>query len=167
MCYLLNNTDGPQFVTAQYLLLDFDVRLVRYAIAGHHASLHFTQNNGGFVPLIVEQAIDGPPLGIIQDFIYGTHVTSFANGDIFLLYTDGLFEVFSPEGDEFGQERLLAALQERCLLAVPTIFKEIVEELEKFTGKNTFPDDICLIGLEVSMLTEMNMPEQVCRHSFS
>jgi len=49
--------------------------------------------------------------------------------------------------------RLLAALQERCLLALPEIFDEILADLAIFSGKSRFPDDICLIGLEVSRHT--------------
>ncbi|NVN93134.1 MAG: SpoIIE family protein phosphatase [Desulfuromonadales bacterium] len=150
---LLNHTDGPQFVTAQYLLLDIDNGLVHHAVAGHHPPLHLKRKECLFTPLASEHNSDGPPLGIIEDFSYGTNITPVANGDLILLYTDGLFEVFSPEGEEYGQKRLQAALQERCLLTLPEIFDEILADLAIYTGKNSFPDDICLIGLEVSKHT--------------
>jgi sigma-B regulation protein RsbU (phosphoserine phosphatase) len=149
--FLLNDTDGPQFVTAQYLLLDIDGGMVRHAVAGHHDPLHFKRKECKFTPLTSEQATVGPPLGVVADFPYGTKITPIAKGDFLLLYTDGLFEVFSPEGEEFGQERLLAALQERCLLNMSAIFDEILAALAIFAGKSNFSDDICLIGLEVSM----------------
>lgn len=153
LTFLLNHIDGPQFVTAQYLLLDIDGGLVRYAVAGHHAPLHLKRKECRFIPLIPEQSTVGPPLGIVEDFTYGTSITPIAKGDLLMLYTDGLFEVFSPEGEEFGQERLLTAMQERCSLTMSAIFDEILVELANFAGKNNFPDDICLIGLEVSKLT--------------
>jgi len=146
---LLQQTDDQLFVTALYLVLDFNEGLVRHAVAGHHDPLQFKRKERSFIPLTAEQSTGGPPLGIVEDFTFGTNESLFANGDLFLLYTDGLFEVFSPEGEEFGQERLFAALQELCMLTMPVIFDEIMSKLETFAGKNIFPDDICLIGLEV------------------
>jgi serine phosphatase RsbU (regulator of sigma subunit) len=148
---LLQQTDDQLLVTALYLLLDINDGLVRYAVAGHHDPLQFKRKESSFIPLTAKQSTVGPPLGIVEEFTYGNNVSPFANGDLFMLYTNGLFEVFSPEGEEFGQERLLAALQELCLLAIPVIFDEIMAKLEIFAGKNNFPDDICLIGLEVSV----------------
>jgi serine phosphatase RsbU (regulator of sigma subunit) len=148
---LLQETDDQLFATALYLLLDIHDGLVRYAVAGHHDPLQLTRKELLFIPLTAEQSTGGPPLGIVEDFTYGTNVSPFASGDLFLLYTDGLFEVFSPDGEEFGQERLLTALQELCLLTMPVIFDEIMAKLETFAGKNNFPDYICLIGLEVSV----------------
>jgi sigma-B regulation protein RsbU (phosphoserine phosphatase) len=148
---LLQQTDDQLFVTALYLLLDTNDGQVRHAVAGHHDPLQLKRKERSFISLTSELSTDGPPLGIVKDFTYGTTVSPFANGDLFLLYTDGLFEVFSPDGEEFGQERLLTTLQELCLLTIPAICDEIMAKLETFAGKNNFPDDICLIGLEVSV----------------
>ena len=35
-------------------------------------------------------------------------------GDVLVLYTDGVTEALSPEGEEFGRDRLVQAVKENC-----------------------------------------------------
>jgi phosphoserine phosphatase RsbU/P len=103
----------------------------------------------GVVSLVSQDSCGGPPLGCFEGSVYGTTTAKFQEGDLFLLYSDGLFEVFSPEGNQYGHERLLESLNKRCLLSTETIFDEVLEDLTLYNGGKGFDDDICLVGLEV------------------
>ena len=56
----------------------------------------------------------GPALGLFAEAAYAMGECSLAEGDVILLFTDGLYEVTSPDGEEeYGQPRLLAAARKQ------------------------------------------------------
>ena len=68
------------------------------------------------------------------------------------LFTDGLYEVEGSEGEEFGEERLLAAVRKRIRLPAETLFEELLGTVQSFAGKKDFEDDVCLVGMEAARL---------------
>ena len=67
-----------------------------------------------------------------------------------MLFTDGLYEVDNGNDEEFGQERLLRAVQCRLDLPMDDLFDELLEDVRRFSGKTDFEDDVCLVGMEVA-----------------
>ena len=55
------------------------------------------------------------------------------SGDIFLLYTDGLTEAASPDGDEFGEERLRETLFQYRSLAAAPLLQVLIESVQRFS----------------------------------
>jgi serine phosphatase RsbU (regulator of sigma subunit) len=149
LAMLLQNADETIFITAQYLLLNINESSVLYSVAGHHDPLHYKRETCTLVPLGSRKTLDGPPLGCFENSVYGTNIANFRDGDLFFLYSDGLFEGFSPEGKVYGHERLLDSFNIRCSLPMETILDEVIEDLTRFCGCTEFDDDVCLIGLEV------------------
>lgn len=96
---LCGNTQ-QQFVTAAYVHLDAQTRLLHYAAAGHPAMLLL---RGGRVEEIVE---NGLPLGIAKEIAYEDTSLPLAPGDRLILHTDGLLEAHNASGQMFGEERL-------------------------------------------------------------
>ncbi len=70
--------------------------------------------------------------------------------DLVVLFTDGLYEVEGAEGDEYGQERLLAAVSQRSQLPAEPLFDELLADVQKHAGNRGFVDDVCLVGVEVA-----------------
>jgi serine phosphatase RsbU (regulator of sigma subunit) len=69
-----------------------------------------------------------------------------------LLFTDGVYEVAAPgTGEEFGPDRFLAAVRRRVSEPLPKIFDEVLDEVLRFSGGAGFPDDVCLLGMEVAL----------------
>ena len=66
-----------------------------------------------------------------------------------LLFTDGIYEVDNPSQEEYGQERLLAAVRQRCALPAEQLFDELLRDVQRFSGVNEFEDDVCLVGMEI------------------
>lgn len=149
LAILLQHADDTIFITAQYLLLNLNESLVRFSIAGHHDPLQYKSDTCTLIPLVSGRTSDGPPLGCFENSVYGTNCAKFRDGDLFFLYSDGLFEAFSPEGKEYGQERLLDSFRTRCNQPLERILDEAIADLTRFNGGTEFYDDICLIGLEV------------------
>jgi sigma-B regulation protein RsbU (phosphoserine phosphatase) len=69
--------------------------------------------------------------------------------DVILLFTDGLFEVENSAHEEYGQERLLDAVRRNASLHSEGLFDALLAEVQRFSSRNVFEDDVCLVGLEV------------------
>ena len=94
-----------QFVTAFYGLLDATNKTFVYANAGHNPPLLLDVDGSA---RFLEQG--GLPLGMFRDTRYYEYYLTFEPGQLLVLYTDGVTESFSPEGDLFGETRLMDAL---------------------------------------------------------
>ena len=106
--YLLyESIERNQFVTAFYGILDASTRTLSYSNAGHNPALLIKANGEMSFLTAGEQ-----PLGMFQGTRYHENHVVFEPGDVFVLYTDGATEAESPDGVEFGRERLAAAVKE-------------------------------------------------------
>jgi sigma-B regulation protein RsbU (phosphoserine phosphatase) len=65
-------------------------------------------------------------------------------GDTLALYTDGVTESFNNAGEEFGEERLIEALQQNRKMSPQSLLDSIVEEVRRFSAREQH-DDITLI----------------------
>jgi sigma-B regulation protein RsbU (phosphoserine phosphatase) len=72
-----------------------------------------------------------------------------APNDLLLLYTDGLFEVTEPGGEEFGLDRLVDAARRRMSLPLEALVDGLIEDIRAFGEGAEFPDDVCLLGVGV------------------
>src|SRR5204862_290262 len=64
--------------------------------------------------------------------------------DLLAIYTDGITEAFNDDGDEFGEERLIAALQVHRGLAPTAMVAAVFDEVRRFSPEEQ-RDDITLI----------------------
>ncbi|MCD6363756.1 MAG: SpoIIE family protein phosphatase [Synergistetes bacterium] len=106
---------------------------------------------------IVEVKTGGPPLGVLSSLLeYPEEEVFLEDGECVLLYTDGLIEALSPEGEFFGEERLKNLLKE--LISVEgkldiTFISEIIKErVKKFMEGKAPRDDITLFIVGLSKL---------------
>ncbi len=76
-----------------------------YSLAGHLPILRRRGSTGEVVELLA----GGPMLGLQDRVEYESAIAEAAAGDIFLLLTDGLTEVFQGDGREFGLGGIKAA----------------------------------------------------------
>jgi phosphoserine phosphatase RsbU/P len=148
LCERLNtliyrNIASDRFITFFYAQLDRASRQLRYSNAGHNAPIvvhrdgtHDRLDEGGSV------------LGIFQsqNFIAGTY--TLQPGDRVLLFTDGVAEASLPEGEEFGDTRLIQLLRENCEASAEQLQKKILDTVGTFCGGN-WHDDATLIAIAV------------------
>jgi sigma-B regulation protein RsbU (phosphoserine phosphatase) len=78
---------------------------IQFSLAGHPAILHYGKESGK----VAEHNISNLPLGILpeQDFSGASMVMQA--GDVLLILTDGIIEVFNPGGDEYGTDAVKEA----------------------------------------------------------
>lgn len=129
-----------RFVTLFYGIVDRRTDSLRYACAGHEPALIVRAD--GTVAWLRE---GGTPLGILADRTYRAASERFSKGDVLVLYSDGLTEADSADGEFFGNERLA-----RCVVAARAgssteILAAILEAVREFTGGRPLSDDRTLV----------------------
>ena len=146
---ILKHADEPLFATGFYLVVDVAQGRMRYADAGHPLPFLLQRGPGTVVRLDFAGAKSGPALGIFETPTFATASHRLSPHDLVILFTDGLFEVLGADDKEFGQERLLAAVQERHHLPAEQLFDELVRLTREASGSGEYGDDMCLLGVEI------------------
>ncbi len=146
---ILKQIEEPIYATAIYLVADVAAGQICYAKAGHPAPLHLRPQAGIVEPLPFPSHA-GAALGLFEKGDFITSRRPRTAGDKILLFTDGLFEVPNKEDEDYGQERLLAAAQERINLPLPELMDGLIADVRAFAGGEDFDDDVCLLGMEVA-----------------
>jgi sigma-B regulation protein RsbU (phosphoserine phosphatase) len=151
---ILRRTRSPMFASAFYLHVDVAAGTLRYANAGHPRPLHLRRSAGVVEMLTGGVPRPGPAIGVFEESRYQTHECTAAAGDLVFLFTDGLYEVESPEGEYYDQNLLLHAIERRVRKPVEELFEETLEEVQRFSSSGNFLDDVCLVGVEIQRVGE-------------
>lgn len=101
---LARNIAVGKFVTFAYAIVDLDAGRIDYANAGHNPLLLLRADGQ-----VERLGATGVVLGVFPDAIYEDEHRAFGPGDRLICYTDGLTEAENPDGDDFGEDRLVAA----------------------------------------------------------
>jgi len=97
--------DNPEafFVTLVAAVLDVNTGRLWYCSAGHEAPWIVRPETGTVDRL---EGGAGPPLCVLDDFVYETAVAQLRSGDTVLMVTDGVTEALDPGGGLFGTSRV-------------------------------------------------------------
>jgi serine phosphatase RsbU (regulator of sigma subunit)/catechol 2,3-dioxygenase-like lactoylglutathione lyase family enzyme len=134
-----DNTVDSAYSTIFFAEYEDQKQQLRYANCGHLPGLLLRA--GGAVE---ELASTGTVLGLFRTWDGNTGTCQLAPGDTLALYTDGVTEACGADGEEFGQRRLTALLQEHAeLRAQATVDAVLGAVQEHCAGEQT--DDVTLI----------------------
>jgi serine phosphatase RsbU (regulator of sigma subunit) len=136
---------SSMFVTLFYGVLDVREKSLTYVSAGHNYPVMLKQ---GAIDTILLKA-DGIALGVIQNIQLEEQKIQLDQGDILILYTDGVTETIDRNDQEFGEERLTALLQENSHLSSSELVDLIKNEVIRFSEGQPQFDDITLLILKV------------------
>ncbi len=137
------NTDSDRFITFFYAQLDGPARRLAYVNAGHNAP--FVVRSDGSHERLRE---GGTVLGVFASPNYERGSAQLSPGDRVVLFTDGVTEVCSPEGEEFGEARLLRLLKDHRRLSADQLRAKILAVVAEFSG-GRWQDDATLLVLAV------------------
>jgi sigma-B regulation protein RsbU (phosphoserine phosphatase) len=146
---LLQRTRTPIFASACYIVADPHAGRLRFALAGHPIPLHVQRSRGVVAQLSVPAGKAGAALGVLADSTYNVFNADLVPNDLILLYTDGLFETRAADGQQYGEPRLLEAVQARAPMQTPELFTDLLTDVQRFSASADFPDDVCLLGMDV------------------
>lgn len=128
------------FVTSVYSILDPKTGSLKYTNCGHNPPILIRVDGRK-----EELTTGGPPLGVFEDSIHEIGETMLDQGDLLLLYTDGVIETTGKDGSEFGVEKLEEIIRSNRSLAASDMINEVVQATQRFSGSDTFLDDFTLM----------------------
>jgi len=138
---LFRDTQKEQFVSLFYGMVDTQDCTITYVNAGHNIPVllrdhdHILLHEGGLV------------LGVMENASYDEGMIQIAEGDLLLLYTDGITE--AARGDEyFGEERLMKLLQSNIQKHPAEILESIFNRIAEFSGNSPQSDDRTVVVLK-------------------
>ncbi len=101
---LFGTIPSNKYATLFYGVYSETGRSLVYANAGHNPPIVLRAEGE-----IERLTSGGPVLGLFGEVLFTTGVLHLGQGDRLLLYTDGVTEALSESGEEFGEDRLVAA----------------------------------------------------------
>jgi sigma-B regulation protein RsbU (phosphoserine phosphatase) len=136
-----NSQGGLRFTTAFLAEYDPARRVFHYINAGHNNPI-LRRSNGAIERLDV----GGLPLGIQPEAKYESASIALAPGDWLIIFTDGLVEAENARQEEFGETRLLSALQAGVSATPKGFLDQLMANLDLFVGATPQHDDVtCLL----------------------
>jgi serine phosphatase RsbU (regulator of sigma subunit) len=133
------NTVESAYATLFFAEYDDRERRLRYANCGHLPGL-LLREDGSVERLNATAYV----LGLFPDWDCTVGERRLEPGDVLALYTDGITETFDHAEQEFGEERLVAALRRHRTLQPEELVESIVDEVRRF-GPHEQSDDVTLI----------------------
>jgi serine phosphatase RsbU (regulator of sigma subunit) len=89
------------------------------------------------------------PLAIESDTLYEQFTISMFPGDRLFVYTDGIIDTPSPEGESFGLARLKDVLDANTGVPLSELKSAVLKTLNQYAQKELTHDDVTLIALEI------------------
>ena len=145
---VLERVEEPFLATAFYMIADTASKEVSFANAGHPDPLRLRRQAGLVEPLNEGQGKSGPALGLFDSAAYPTSRSSFDNADCIVLFTDGLYDVYSPQGNEFGRSGLISSFLRYKDLPAETFCAAVMKDASTFAERSDFDDDVCILMVE-------------------
>jgi diguanylate cyclase (GGDEF)-like protein len=133
------------FITAVCARYDPRGRRLELASAGHNPPLLRRAASGS----VSELDADGVALGILEDGGYEQHEFVLAEGDVLVLYTDGVVESADVEGTQFGERRLAELVGDVGVSAPHEWIETIFAAVGVFARGREQQDDLTVVALEV------------------
>ena len=134
-----NTADGA-FATLFFGEYDERSKRLRYVNCGHLPGL-LMRRDGTIEKLEATCMV----LGLFADWNCEVEERQLSPGDSLILYTDGVTESFHEDDEQFGEERLVEALQKHRGLPARELITRLVEEVQRFSPHEQ-QDDITLIA---------------------
>ncbi len=136
---LFENTETHAYATLFYSEYCAASGRLRWANCGHQPGL-LLRADGSLERLDTTCTV----VGLFEDWQCSIAETELRDGDLLALYTDGVVEAFNEDQEDFGEERLIRALERNRDLPACDLAKTVAAAVEAFSAREQF-DDITLI----------------------
>ena len=128
-----------KFITLIMVSIDQEGETIQFVNAGHNPA--YLIANGK----IDQMKSHGLPIGILPGTRYLAQTRAFPAGSVAVLYSDGITEAEDVAGEEFGNERLEALLQEHVECSASMIRDQIASAVDSFVDEAPQKDDETIV----------------------
>ncbi|GMR22877.1 MAG: hypothetical protein BMS9Abin37_1256 [Acidobacteriota bacterium] len=137
------STEGNRYVTAFFATVDTRTGETTFVNAGHCFPV-LLRGNG-----TVERLEEGSPvIGLLPKISLTSGRTHLDSGDLLVLYTDGLSETSSPDGEEFEEERIVEIMRESAGKPSREIMATLLSRVRVFAAEAGLADDLTLMVVQ-------------------
>ena len=140
---LYESMQPGNFVTAVYGVLDAKNHILTFSNCGHN--LPFLLKNNDEIVYLRE---GGQVMGVTPDVEYEERPIYIDKGEIVVLYTDGVVEVFNDDDIEYGLDRLIEIIKNNRDKSCYDIQDILYRELIQYASVNHTFDDFTIIILK-------------------
>lgn len=134
-----DSTDDGAFASLFFAEYDDGAARLRYINCGHLCALLLRCDKA-----VERLEATSTLLGLFKEWDCSVGERQLFSGDTLALYTDGITESFNDADDQFGEERLIEALQRHREEQPQNLLESIVDAVRKFSPHEQH-DDITLI----------------------
>lgn len=139
--FISENFDKGFFASVFYAIYNSESGEFIYSSAGAPATLHYKKIEDKVEEL---ESTEGSLIGISEDGEFKENRIILQRNDMIFMFTDGLYEIFNHNGEEYGYDKLKNTFSELTKNNIKTIPRSIIARLKKFSSKK-FEDDISAI----------------------
>jgi serine phosphatase RsbU (regulator of sigma subunit) len=137
---VFQDVDEGYFITVGFARIDPQTREIDFAGAGHDA--YILRGDGSVTSL----PSTGFPLGLMPEArVRRTSPAPLEPGDMLLMFTDGLVEAMTPDGEMFGIERTLGIAAGNRTIPAADIVDLLAQTSSDFAGRRQQQDDITIV----------------------
>jgi sigma-B regulation protein RsbU (phosphoserine phosphatase) len=122
------------FATAVYAMLLPGGQL-SYCNAGHNAPILLGQSG------IRRLESGGPIVGALEGATFDEEMLQLVPGDLLVAFSDGVTEARNSNGEEFGEDQLLACIERHRALAPTVLVAAVLDMVQQFSAGVGQQDD--------------------------
>jgi phosphoserine phosphatase RsbU/P len=117
-------------------------------ISGQHETVIIARRDGRMEVVDTDEL--GFPIGLVEEMAHfvGQISLDLREGDVVVLYTDGITEAADENHRLYGQERLLEVIAAHREESAEAIKEAIINDVKRHMGKQTLYDDLTLVILK-------------------
>ncbi len=141
---LCKNNETNMFVTMFFGILDLNTNKLSYVSAGHPKPYLFSSNN---IALLTSK--NNPVVGAMENMEFNSFSITLNKGDKLFIYTDGVNEAFSKNGEQFGEDRIKDVLHLSKDINPQQLLHDIKTAIDNFCKGEPQSDDITMMLLEI------------------
>ena len=138
---LCENNESGMFVTAWMGIMDVTTGTMMYANAGHNPPL-LKRANGSFEYL---KSRPGFVLAGMEGICYRAGELVMNPGDRLFLYTDGVTEATDATNELYGEDRLLAYMNQNATVEARVLLPALKYHIDEFVGEAPQFDDMTML----------------------
>ncbi|MDB4864105.1 SpoIIE family protein phosphatase [Pirellulaceae bacterium] len=135
------NEESNQFFTMVYGIYNRSSHCLTYVNAAHSTPI-ITDS----VSSLVEEESD-LPVGVMLGVEFTENQLELQAGQGIIIYSDGIIEAIAPDGELYGEERLLSFVQQESTTNGLETLRLLEEEVRNWCGEAGFQDDVSALIL--------------------
>lgn len=159
---ILSDARANLFVTIFYAVLDHATGTLTYCNAGHNPPVLISLEGEGGITNLDKTGI---PIGIDEEAVWELRKYQVLQGDVLIMFTDGVTEAQNGDGEFFDEDLLIDAALTHFGRPAHEIQVAILESLQNFVSDTPQVDDITLMVLARDRTDEIPHSEEIAHET--